>query len=100
MYRCVIAANGSAMVHASAPGRGAWLCGPQCLDAAVTRRGFDRAWRAAAPASVGEDLRAAFVGLGLRGSVAADTGDDERERMGADHIGDEAHETMLMRAKG
>jgi len=100
MYRCVIAANGSAMVHASAPGRGAWLCGPQCLDAAVTRRGFDRAWRRAAPASVGEDLREAFVGMGLLGSSAVQNGDDERERMGADYIGDEARETMLMRAKG
>ena len=27
------------------PGRGAWLCGRQCLTAAVRRKAFARAWR-------------------------------------------------------
>ena len=91
----MIAADTGARIDASAPGRGAWLCGPECLDAAVSRRGFDRAWRISAPASVGQDLRRAFIGLGLGMS-----GEDENECVGADYLGDAAHETMLMRAKG
>lgn len=97
LYRCVLAADGKAVIHASAPGRGAWLCGRECLDAAVTRRGFDRAWRIAAPASVGQDLRYAFDELCVSSGIS---GEDEREYMGADYIGDGAHETMLLRAKG
>jgi predicted RNA-binding protein YlxR (DUF448 family) len=28
-----------------APGRGAWICSPACIDQAVKRRALDRAWR-------------------------------------------------------
>jgi predicted RNA-binding protein YlxR (DUF448 family) len=87
--------NGVATIDGSAAGRGAWLCGPQCLTAALARRGFDRAWRAAAPGTVGDDLRAAFAALDSGLEV-----DDLNERMGADHCESAAHETMLMRAKG
>jgi predicted RNA-binding protein YlxR (DUF448 family) len=45
LVRCVLAADGCAHVDRYAPGRGAWLCGSRCLDAALRRRGFERAWR-------------------------------------------------------
>ncbi|MEY4175138.1 MAG: hypothetical protein RI900_2303 [Actinomycetota bacterium] len=32
-------------VARSAPGRGAWVCSGQCLQLAVRRKAFDRAWR-------------------------------------------------------
>lgn len=37
--------DGEAVVDRRAPGRGAWLCGVDCLAAARKRRGFRRAWR-------------------------------------------------------
>ena len=44
----------------SSTGRGAWLCPePECLDSAVRRRGFDRAFRARV--SVSDDLRRRFT---------------------------------------
>lgn len=45
LVRCVIAADGCAHVDRHAPGRGAWLCGAACLEPAIRRRGFERAWR-------------------------------------------------------
>lgn len=97
LYRCVLAVDGKAVIHASAPGRGAWLCGRECLDAAVSRRGFDRAWRSVAPASVGQDLRCAFEELRVSWATS---GEDQKKYMGADDFGDATHETMLLRAKG
>jgi len=41
--------DGSIRVDRTAPGRGAWLCGPECLGLARRRRGFDRAWRTHVP---------------------------------------------------
>ena len=40
---------GVAVVDRRAPGRGAWLCGPECVVAARRRRGFQRAWRTDVP---------------------------------------------------
>jgi predicted RNA-binding protein YlxR (DUF448 family) len=52
MVRCVLA-DDSIHVDRTAPGRGAWLCGPGCIAEARRRRGFDRAWRTeVAPASI------------------------------------------------
>ena len=45
LVRCVLDADGSVRIDRDAPGRGAWLCGAECLDAARRRRGFDRAFR-------------------------------------------------------
>jgi uncharacterized protein len=39
---------------ASMPGRGAYVCGPECVRAAIARRAFGRAFRRAV--SVGDDL--------------------------------------------
>jgi predicted RNA-binding protein YlxR (DUF448 family) len=38
--------DGVARVDRRAAGRGAWLCGVECLAAARQRRRFHRAWRA------------------------------------------------------
>jgi predicted RNA-binding protein YlxR (DUF448 family) len=45
MLRCVLDADGSIRVDRRAPGRGAWLCGPGCVEPARRKRAFDRAWR-------------------------------------------------------
>jgi predicted RNA-binding protein YlxR (DUF448 family) len=41
----VLGTDGTARVDRHGAGRGAWLCGAACLEPAVRRRGFDRAWR-------------------------------------------------------
>jgi predicted RNA-binding protein YlxR (DUF448 family) len=47
MVRCALAADGSPVISRTAAGRGAWLCTGQatCLQQAIKRRGFDRAWK-------------------------------------------------------
>jgi uncharacterized protein len=45
LVRCVLAADGLAHVDRHGAGRGAWLCGIDCLEPATRRRGFERAWR-------------------------------------------------------
>ena len=45
LVRCVLDAAGRARVDRHGPGRGAWLCGPGCLEQALRRRAFERAWR-------------------------------------------------------
>ena len=45
LVRCVIGADGLAHVDRHGAGRGAWLCGLDCLEPAVRRRAFERAWR-------------------------------------------------------
>jgi predicted RNA-binding protein YlxR (DUF448 family) len=44
----------------AAPGRGAYLCGPGCLQAAVKRKAFQRAFKKNV-ALVVDDLEAAFL---------------------------------------
>jgi predicted RNA-binding protein YlxR (DUF448 family) len=44
MVRCVIGPDGP-VVGRSAPGRGAWVCSAACVDTAVRKGGFARAWR-------------------------------------------------------
>lgn len=55
MVRCAYGPDGPT-VGRTAPGRGAWLCSPDCLHVAIRRKAFDRAWRRAVPAE-------ALVGL-------------------------------------
>jgi predicted RNA-binding protein YlxR (DUF448 family) len=47
MLRCALAADGNPLISRTAAGRGAWLCTEQatCLQQAIKRRGFDRAWK-------------------------------------------------------
>ena len=45
LLRCTIGDAGRIVVDRRAPGRGAWLCGPACLDEAARRGRFERAWR-------------------------------------------------------
>jgi len=54
----VLADDGTATVSRIAAGRGGWICGPDCLEAARRTRGFDRAWRRPAPPDVFDQLRA------------------------------------------
>ena len=47
LVRYALTANGSPVVSRTAAGRGAWLCagGETCLQQAIKRRGFERAWK-------------------------------------------------------
>ena len=36
---------GGVRIGRAEPGRGAWVCSLDCLQSAVRRKGFDRAWR-------------------------------------------------------
>jgi predicted RNA-binding protein YlxR (DUF448 family) len=56
MLRCVLGDDGQVHLGQTAPGRGAWLCGPDCLPSAISRRAFDRAWRRQIPALAIESL--------------------------------------------
>lgn len=44
LFRCVVDADGSVRIDRSATGRGAWLCGPECVEPARRRKAFNRAW--------------------------------------------------------
>jgi predicted RNA-binding protein YlxR (DUF448 family) len=45
MTRCSVTLDGTLHVGRTAPGRGAWVCGPACFDEAVRRHAFQRALR-------------------------------------------------------
>ena len=47
LVRCVLTADGRAVVDRSGSGRGAWLCARRtdCFELAVRRKAFERAWR-------------------------------------------------------
>jgi predicted RNA-binding protein YlxR (DUF448 family) len=71
-------ADGALVVDRECPGRGAWLCrgSPACVDRAIRRRAFDRAFRARLEdAQVDRDrllvgtLSAGRVGQGSEGSA-------------------------------
>lgn len=52
LHRCVWR-DGAIQVDRHGAGRGAWVCGIECLAAARQRRGFDRAWRqSVSPAAI------------------------------------------------
>jgi predicted RNA-binding protein YlxR (DUF448 family) len=54
----VLTPVGRAAISRTAPGRGAWLCAPlgECLDTAIRRRGFERAWRRSVPPGALDDV--------------------------------------------
>jgi predicted RNA-binding protein YlxR (DUF448 family) len=58
LVRVVLTDDGRARINRTAPGRGAWLCAPlgECLEIALRRRGFERAWRRPVPGPAREDL--------------------------------------------
>ena len=56
LVRCVLTDAGP-LVSRTAPGRGAWLCGPGCLEPARRSRGFQRAWRRDVPPDLFDRLR-------------------------------------------
>ena len=58
LVRCVLDAAGTIRVDRHAPGRGAWLCGSQCLEPARRKRAFDRAWRTTVQPSAIDGLAA------------------------------------------
>jgi len=62
MVRCVLTPEGPAIGRAVA-GRGAWVCSVECLQRALARKGFDRAWRTTMPSATLEALRIAFEGV-------------------------------------
>ena len=51
------------MVHRTAAGRGAWLCSGECLETAIRRRAFDKAWRRTVSGADLAALRIAFNGV-------------------------------------
>ncbi len=61
LVRCTLDDRGRIVVDRRAPGRGAWLCGPACIDPAVRRRAFDRAWRRRVEPAAVERLRDRFT---------------------------------------
>ena len=60
MVRIVRSDDGSLAVGRTLPGRGAWLCAdtPSCLDLALRRKAFGRAFRAPISDGAPESLRA------------------------------------------
>jgi predicted RNA-binding protein YlxR (DUF448 family) len=63
MIRVVKLPDGELAEHRDAPGRGAWLCrgSVHCLNQAVRRRAFDRAFRASVEVGAVERLRSRLV---------------------------------------
>ena len=51
LVRCVVEHDGRPVISRTAAGRGAWLCATRtsqdtdCLQQAIKKRGFDRAWK-------------------------------------------------------
>jgi predicted RNA-binding protein YlxR (DUF448 family) len=72
LVRCVLTADGRAVVDRSGAGRGAWLCIPaqDCFELALRRKAFERAWRR----PVGPD---AFAELGRQLGPQAESPADE-----------------------
>ena len=81
LVRCVLDADGTARVSRTAPGRGGWICGVECIEAARTRRGFERAWRLRSVADAYDRLRDELNrpnGEGGDRRRPCETDDDER----------------------
>ena len=69
LIRLVVGPDGQVSVdrRGTAPGRGAFLCGPACMKAAVKRRAFQRAFRGKAAPFDPAQLASAIEGVGLQG---------------------------------
>jgi predicted RNA-binding protein YlxR (DUF448 family) len=61
LRRCVLTVDGTAQLSRTAPGRGAWLCSPECVTRAVKRNAFQRAWRRPVPSGALDGLDHSFV---------------------------------------
>jgi len=57
MVRCTAAGPS---VERSAPGRGAWICSPECFAIAVQHKSFTRAWKQEVGPEVLAALQIAF----------------------------------------
>jgi predicted RNA-binding protein YlxR (DUF448 family) len=60
LVRCVLA-DGAVRIDRHGAGRGAWLCGIECLEPA-RRRGFERAFRTSVDADAIDRLAAELTG--------------------------------------
>ncbi|MGH9188479.1 MAG: YlxR family protein [Acidimicrobiales bacterium] len=71
LVRVVLGPSGDLHVGRHLPGRGAWLCaGPdECLEAAIRRRAFGRAFRAEVGAAAVEGLRTSLASRGRMGQA-------------------------------
>jgi len=74
----VIDPTGTVGVSRTAPGRGAWICGPECLEAARRSRGFERAWRRELPEGMLEPLAELLEQL-RRPDVVRESDDEVRD---------------------
>jgi len=65
LVRCAVTADGSPVISRTAPGRGAWLCRGQatCLQQAIKRRGFERAWKRPLGAAEQKSLTIAYEAM-------------------------------------
>jgi len=65
LVRCVLTADGHAVVSRTAAGRGAWVCATDgdCVQLGLRRRGFERAWRRPVPAAASDELTGALSAL-------------------------------------
>ncbi len=61
LHRCVLVDASTPTVSRTAAGRGAWICGVDCLDTARRNRGFQRAWRCDIPDDLFDRLRAELI---------------------------------------
>ena len=73
LLRVVVGPDGQVVLDRkrAAPGRGAYLCSPACLKAAVKRRAFQRAFRGKA-APIDPATFEASLGAGGEGRVGSD----------------------------
>lgn len=65
LVRCAVTADGSPVISRTAPGRGAWLCRGQvqCLQQAIKRHGFERAWKRPIGTAEHESLTIAYQAM-------------------------------------
>jgi predicted RNA-binding protein YlxR (DUF448 family) len=63
--RCALTSDGVPVISRTAAGRGAWLCPRQtsCLQQAIKRRGFDRAWKRPVSNAEHDTLRIAYEAI-------------------------------------
>lgn len=99
MVRVVLDTAGHPRAGAGAPGRGAWLCGPACVDPAARRRGFERAFRRPVVPNVGDEV------LAVLPESATDHTENENDPVMNDTVmartnGSARRETLTTRAKG
>ena len=68
LVRCAIGADGRAVISRTAAGRGAWLCSDRtdCLQQAIKRRGFERAWKRSIGATELEQLTDTYESIALQ----------------------------------